>query len=115
MKITLLLPWHPTRFRDEGDPYYRQCMKTAELVATELALPEEQWLVTFQSRFGREEWLQPYTDKTLEQLARDGTKRVDVICPGFSADCPGNPGRDRREIANCSSKQGAKCSVISRL
>jgi len=85
----LLFSFHgtPRRFRDEGDPYYRQCMKTAELVATELALPEEQWLVTFQSRFGREEWLQPYTDKTLEQLARDGTKRVDVICPGFSADC----------------------------
>ena len=62
-------------------------MKTAELVASELALPEEQWLVSFQSRFGREEWLQPYTDKILEQLARDGVKRVDVICPGFSADC----------------------------
>ena len=77
----------PRRFRDEGDPYYRQCMKTAELVAGELALSGEQWLVSFQSRFGREEWLQPYTDKTLEQMARDGIKRVDVICPGFSADC----------------------------
>ena len=85
----LILSFHgtPKRFREEGDPYYRQCMKTAELVAAELALSEEQWMVTFQSRFGREEWLQPYTDKTLEQLARDGIKRVDVICPGFSADC----------------------------
>lgn len=85
----LLLSFHgtPVRFRNEGDPYYRQCMKTAELVAAELGLAEERWLVTFQSRFGREEWLQPYTDKTLEQLAGDGIKQVDVICPGFSADC----------------------------
>jgi ferrochelatase len=85
----LILSFHgtPRRFRDEGDPYYQQCMKTAELVATELGLAEERWLSTFQSRFGREEWLQPYTDKTLEQLAREGIKRVDVICPGFSADC----------------------------
>jgi ferrochelatase len=85
----LILSFHgtPLRFRDEGDPYYRQCMRTAELVATELALAEEQWLVTFQSRFGREEWLQPYTDKRLQQLARDGVRRLDVICPGFSADC----------------------------
>lgn len=85
----LILSFHgtPVRYRDEGDPYYRQCMRTAELLTTELALAEEQWQVTFQSRFGREEWLQPYTDKTLEQLAQKGGKRVDVICPGFSADC----------------------------
>ena len=85
----LLLSFHgtPVRFRNEGDPYYRQCMKTAELVAAELGLAEERWLVTFQSRFGREEWLQPYTDKTLERLAGEGIKQVDVICPGFSADC----------------------------
>lgn len=85
----LILSFHgtPGRFRDEGDPYYRQCMKTAELVAAELALSGEQWQVSFQSRFGREEWLQPYTDMTLQQLARDGIKRLDVICPGFSSDC----------------------------
>lgn len=85
----LILSFHgtPERYRDEGDPYYHQCMRTAELVAAELALTEEQWIVTFQSRFGREEWLQPYTDKTLEQMARQGTRRVDIICPGFSADC----------------------------
>lgn len=85
----LIFSFHgtPVRFRDEGDPYYRQCMRTAELVAVELALPDKQWQVTFQSRFGREEWLQPYTDKTLEKLAREGVKLVDVICPGFSADC----------------------------
>lgn len=85
----LILSFHgtPQRFRDEGDPYYRQCLRTAERVAAELALPRKQWLVTFQSRFGREEWLQPYTDQTLKELAQKGVKRVDVICPGFSADC----------------------------
>ncbi len=85
----LILSFHgtPQRFHDEGDPYYAQCLKTAELLAAELALAEDQWQVTFQSRFGREEWLQPYTDKTLEQLAREGVRRVDVICPGFSSDC----------------------------
>lgn len=85
----LILSFHgtPARFRTEGDPYYHQCMKTAELLAAELALPREEWLVTFQSRFGREEWLQPYTDKILEQLAVEGLRRVDVICPGFSSDC----------------------------
>ncbi len=85
----LILSFHgtPVRFRTEGDPYYQQCMKTAELLASELALPREEWLVTFQSRFGREEWLQPYTDKTLEQLAVEGVRRLDVICPGFSSDC----------------------------
>lgn len=85
----LIISFHgtPLRYREEGDPYYRQCMNTANLLAVELGLSEEEWMVTFQSRFGREEWLQPYTDKTLERLAREGIKRVEVICPGFSADC----------------------------
>ncbi len=85
----LIISFHgtPLRYREEGDPYYRQCMATAKLLAQELDLHQEQWMLTFQSRFGREEWLQPYTDKTLEQLAKAGVKSVEVICPGFSADC----------------------------
>ncbi|HEY9147834.1 MAG TPA: ferrochelatase [Gammaproteobacteria bacterium] len=85
----LLISFHgtPQRFREDGDPYYGQCRETAERLAAELGLEEGQWLLTFQSRFGREPWLQPYTDKTLEKLAREGVKSVEVICPGFSADC----------------------------
>lgn len=77
----------PKRTLRAGDPYYCHCQKTARLVAERLALPDEQWRLTFQSRFGRAEWLQPYTDKTLHKWAGDGVKRVDVVCPGFAADC----------------------------
>jgi ferrochelatase len=70
-----------------GDPYHCQCHKTARLVAEALQLPPEHWQVAFQSRFGRAEWLQPYTDVTLKQWGRDGIKSADVICPGFSSDC----------------------------
>ncbi len=70
-----------------GDPYYCQCLKTARLVAERLQLAEGTWKVTFQSRLGPAEWLQPYTAATMEELGKAGTRRVDVICPGFSADC----------------------------
>ncbi len=85
----LLFSFHgtPERFRFEGDVYYNHCMKTAELTAAQLGLGEHDWRVTFQSRFGREEWLKPYTDVTLHKLAEEGLKRLDIICPGFSADC----------------------------
>jgi len=85
----LLISFHgtPLRFRQEGDPYYQQCQRTAEGLAAELGLEEGKWQLTFQSRFGREEWLQPYTDETLKSLPAEGVKRVEVICPGFSADC----------------------------
>lgn len=84
-----LMSFHgiPKRSVDLGDPYYAQCMDTAKLLATALGLELEDYLVTFQSRFGAAEWLQPYTQPTLEKLARDGVKSVDVICPGFVADC----------------------------
>jgi ferrochelatase len=72
---------------DKGDPYYDECQKTGHLLATALGLNLDQYEITFQSRFGRAEWLQPYTQPTLEALARDGTRRVDVICPGFTGDC----------------------------
>ena len=85
----LLFSYHgePRRYLDAGDPYHCQCHKTTRLVATELGLTEDEYLTAFQSRFGREEWLKPYTDETLRQLAGDGTRSIQVVCPGFSADC----------------------------
>jgi ferrochelatase len=70
-----------------GDPYYVHCHRTADLVRTRLGLPQERLIVTFQSRFGRAEWLKPYTDETIKALAAKGAKRIAVITPGFSADC----------------------------
>lgn len=85
----LLFSFHgiPKRTFLAGDPYFCHCQKTARLVAEQLNLKKEDYLVVFQSRFGKEEWLQPYTDKTLEQLPKQGISSVSVICPGFSADC----------------------------
>ncbi len=85
----LLFSFHgiPKAYFDAGDPYYCECHKTARLVAEKLKLDEEEWMLTFQSRFGPKEWLKPYTDITLKELASQGIKNVDVVCPGFSADC----------------------------
>ena len=85
----LLFSFHgiPKTYFDAGDPYYCECHKTARLVAEKLKLNEDQWLLTFQSRFGPKEWLKPYTDTTLKELGSSGIKHVSVICPGFSADC----------------------------
>ncbi len=77
----------PARYTRKGDPYECQCKDTAELISAELGLPENRWQLTFQSRFGPEPWLQPYTDQTLKQLGGNGTARVDILCPGFAADC----------------------------
>lgn len=70
-----------------GDPYFCHCHKTARLVAERLQLADHEWRVTFQSRFGKTEWLRPYTDETMRELGVDGAARVDVVCPGFAADC----------------------------
>lgn len=85
----LLFSFHgiPKRCLLQGDPYHCECHKTARLVAERLQLPQERWCVAFQSRFGREEWLKPYADHTLRQWAADGVRSVDVVCPGFAADC----------------------------
>lgn len=85
----LIFSFHgtPERFHREGDPYALQCHETACSVAEALELGEERWTISFQSRFGREEWLRPYTDDTLRDLAQRGVDTVDVICPGFAADC----------------------------
>jgi ferrochelatase len=85
----LVFSYHgtPERYLKNGDPYHCFCHQTTRLVREKMGLDETQVMTTFQSRFGREPWLQPYTDKTLEQLPEDGVKHVAVICPGFSSDC----------------------------
>lgn len=77
----------PRQFLLAGDPYHCQCQKTGRLVAQRLGLGEGQWTLSFQSLFGKAEWLKPYTQPTLEELGSSGTKSVDVVCPGFTADC----------------------------
>ncbi len=77
----------PKSYFDKGDPYYCQCQKTARLLRDRLGWSEEKLRVTFQSRFGPEEWLQPYTDKTVERLAQEGIKKIAVLNPGFVSDC----------------------------
>jgi ferrochelatase len=72
---------------ERGDPYHCECRKTARLLAEALALAPEQYQLSFQSRFGRAEWLQPYTAATLAHWGKQGLRRVDVVCPGFVADC----------------------------
>lgn len=85
----LIFSFHgiPQRYADAGDPYPQQCAATVEKVVRRLGLGEGQWLLTFQSRFGREPWLQPYTDETLRRLPGEGVRHVQVVCPGFAADC----------------------------
>jgi ferrochelatase len=85
----LVISFHgvPKRMLDLGDPYHCECQKTGRLLAESLGLSDGDYVVTFQSRFGRGEWLQPYTAPTLRKLAADGCARVDVICPGFVSDC----------------------------
>ena len=85
----LVLSFHglPQRSLALGDPYHCECLKTGRLLTERLKLREENVVVTFQSRFGKAEWLKPYTEATLVELARKGVGRVDVMCPGFVADC----------------------------
>ena len=85
----LVMSFHglPKAFLLRGDPYHCECYKTARLLAEKLGLNKDQYIVTFQSRLGRAEWLQPYTAPTVAQLAKDGIRHIDVICPGFIADC----------------------------
>jgi len=77
----------PQRYVANGDPYQAHCESSIGAIASALGLAEGEWLLTYQSRVGREPWLQPYTDLTLQELARSGVKRVQVACPGFAVDC----------------------------
>ena len=85
----LVMSFHgvPERTRDLGDPYHCECQKTGRLLAEQLGLAKDRYRVTFQSRFGKAKWLEPYTEPTLIALAQAGTKSVDVVCPGFTSDC----------------------------
>lgn len=85
----LLFSFHgvPKQTLLDGDPYHCQCQKTARLVAEKLDLSNDDWQLTFQSRVGRAEWLRPYTDETIRQLGAQKLGRLDVVCPGFAADC----------------------------
>ncbi|MEW6562571.1 MAG: ferrochelatase [Pseudomonadota bacterium] len=85
----LVMSFHglPRKSLGQGDPYFCECQASARLIAQELGLTAEQYVVSFQSRFGRAEWLQPYTTSVLQELGKQKTGRVDVVCPGFAADC----------------------------
>ncbi|MFA5241336.1 MAG: ferrochelatase [Sulfuricella sp.] len=85
----LIMSFHgvPRYTLDKGDPYHCECHKTGRLLAEALGLAPDKFQITFQSRFGRAEWIQPYTAPTLQMLGKKGVRRVDVICPGFAADC----------------------------
>ncbi len=88
-KAHLLFSFHgvPKRYLLAGDPYHCQCQMTARSIAAELALANDEWSLSFQSQVGREEWLKPYTDQLLLTYAKQGPKRVTVVCPGFATDC----------------------------
>jgi len=85
----LLMSFHgvPKSTLMNGDPYHCQCQKTGRLLAESLGLSDQEWMLSFQSRVGREEWLTPYTDKTVMKLGEQGLGRLDVVCPGFATDC----------------------------
>jgi ferrochelatase len=85
----LLMSFHgiPERYFHKGDPYFCKCQKTARLLADELLLKDSEWSVSFQSRFGADAWLKPYTSTVLEEMPGRGTRRVTVVCPGFAVDC----------------------------
>lgn len=86
---TMVATFHgmPEKYLHKGDPYHCQCQKTSRLLREKLGWAKDRWLTTFQSRFGNDVWLQPYTDETVERLAKSGVKRLAMVAPGFSADC----------------------------
>jgi ferrochelatase len=85
----LLMSFHglPKRYAEAGDPYRAHCEATAQRLASALDLPVERWRLVFQSRFGPEPWLEPYCDRTLQALPGEGIASLDILCPGFAADC----------------------------
>jgi ferrochelatase len=106
----LVMSFHgvPARTRTLGDPYHDECQQTARLLAHQLGLRSDQYQLTFQSRFGKAEWLQPYTQPTVEALAHSGTKRIDVVCPGFTSDCLETLEEINMEVREAFLHQGGK-------
>jgi ferrochelatase len=106
----LVMSFHgvPKRNLMEGDPYHCECYKTARLLAESLDLSKDDYLVSFQSRFGAAEWLQPYTEPSVIQMARDGIGRVDVVCPGFISDCLETLEEVKMEIKDAFLNNGGK-------
>ncbi len=86
-KIIATFHGMPQKYLEKGDPYHCHCQKTSRLLRARLQIDEDRWLTTFQSRFGNDVWLQPYTDATVERLAKEGVKKLALVAPGFSADC----------------------------
>lgn len=86
-KIIATFHGMPQKYFDKGDPYHCQCQKTSRMLRERLSIEPERWLTTFQSRFGNDPWIQPYTDATVERLAKEGVKKLALVAPGFSADC----------------------------
>lgn len=86
-KLIFSLHGIPQRYVANGDPYANQCEQSVRDIVRELGLDDSEWMLTFQSRVGREPWLQPYTDITLQELARSGVRKLQVVCPGFAVDC----------------------------
>ena len=86
---TIVATFHgmPQKYLAQGDPYHCQCLKTSRLVRERLGFAGERWITSFQSRFGNDPWLQPYTDETVARLAKSGVKRLAMVAPGFAADC----------------------------
>ncbi len=114
-KIILSFHGIPQRYADLGDPYPAQCRATATALAREMGWTEDQYVMSFQSRFGREPWLQPYTDQTFARLGHEGVDRILVICPGFTTDCletideMGNLGREQFTEAGGESLELVPC------
>jgi ferrochelatase len=108
----LLMSFHglPQENVDRGDPYQQQCEKTAQLLAAKLELGADDWSIGYQSRFGKQTWIQPYTSDVLHQLVERGVKAVDVICPGFSADCLETLDEIRHSMRSRSSTVTNSCS-----
>ena len=86
-KLIFSLHGIPERYVNQGDPYRDHCEKSVQAIVAALGLGDDEWLLTYQSRVGREPWLQPYTDKTLIEMGSSGTRHVQVVCPGFAVDC----------------------------
>lgn len=85
----LIFSFHglPEKYIKKGDPYYQQCLITAQMIASKLSLNEDQWRLVFQSRFGKEAWLKPYCVEVLKTLPAEGFQKIDMVCPGFPVDC----------------------------